>query len=245
MFLFWGGQCCIVENSSLVQACMESSSRYSTAIRTCRTLTRNSRVFQKNMYSLTSPINYSIKMANSPDDLFRQPMLKLNAYYKIQPTPTISARRTGKKSRLDIYGRTKWLKCLTDDREKCVRGIENRKKPAKADEGNYICPLMSTTLYAWDLASSNTRPALPVKSRTCPSLSCSSSPEAYSRTKRALCSSDSKPSSSVMKRIFTSGLYLRRKLATVTFNRCGIRARLTFYKCRPRQPSVRGRQTCP
>lgn len=76
---------------------------------------------------------------------------------------------------------------------------------------------MSTTLYAWDLASSNTRPALPVKSRTCPSLSCSSSPEAYSRTKRALCSSDSKPSSSVMNRIFTSGLYLSES-ATIALN---------------------------
>lgn len=88
--------------------------------------------------------------------------------------------------------------------------LKNRKKQRKADKDNHICPLMSTTLCAWALASSNTRPALPVKSWTCPSLSCSSSPEAYSRTKRALCSSDSKPSSSVMNRIFTSGLYLLR-----------------------------------
>jgi hypothetical protein len=117
---------------------------------------------------------------------------------------------------------------------KCVKGIEVRGREKKArrfygqqiqstgrsarvldiDIGSvrqhiaHICPLMSTTLCAWDLASSKSRPALPVKSLTCPSLSSSSSPEAYSRIKRAPCSSDSKPSSSVINRILTSGLYL-------------------------------------
>lgn len=73
---------------------------------------------------------------------------------------------------------------------------------------SYICPLMSTIRWALALACSANAPALLVTSLTDSSFSWSASSDVLSKIKRTLCSSDSKPSSSVIKRIFTSGLCL-------------------------------------
>lgn len=84
---------------------------------------------------------------------------------------------------------------------------ENRSRTGMGPA--YIWPLMSTTRWASALARSNSEPALPVNSLTVPFFSSRVSSAEWSRMKRAVCSSDSKPSSSVMNRILTSGLYLK------------------------------------